>query len=103
MLGRIWLCGQLLGQYYLSTLLNRFFILSAAFSLVIPEGEACRYSVRDVGFADLGSERYKLRCFVGESEDGSGNRFSQAAKALLGDSNVEFELSDLNQEEQGGV
>ena len=103
MLGRIWLCGQLLGQYYLSTLLNRFFILSAAFSLVIPEGEACRYSVRDVGFADLGSERYTLRCFVGESEDESGNRFSQAAKALLGDSNVEFELSDLNQEEQGGV
>ena len=104
MLGRIWLCGQLEAQYCFSTLLNRFFTLSAAFALVVPAGEACRYSVRDVGFADLGNERYTLRCFVGESDqDESGNRFSQAAKALLGDSNVEFELSTQNLQEQGSV
>ena len=104
MLGRIWLCGQLIARYYFSTLFNRFFTLSAAFALVIPAVEACRYSVRDVGFADLGNERYTLRCFVSESKkDESGNRFSQAAKVLLGDSNVEFELSIQNLQEQRSI
>ena len=104
MLGRIWLCGQLVAKYCFSTLLNRLFILSAAFALVIPAGEACRYSVRDVGFADLGNERYTLRCFVSESEQSEpGNRFRQAAKVLLDDSNVEFELSSRNLQEQRSV
>ena len=94
MLGRFWLCGQPVATYCLIALLNRFYILFAAFALFIPTLEACRYSVRDVGFADLGSERYKLRIFLNNSEqDKSANRFNQAAKALLIDSNVEFELS----------
>ena len=104
MLGRFWLCGQPVATYYLIALLNRFYILFAAFVLVIPNLEACRYSVRDVGFADLGSERYKLRIFLNNSEqDKSANRFNQAAKALLVDSNVEFELSKTNLQEQAGV
>ena len=104
MLGRFWLCGQPVATYYLIALLNRFYILFAAFALFIPTLEACRYSVRDVGFADLGSERYKLRIFLNNSEqDKSANRFNQAAKALLIDSNVEFELSKTNLQEQAGV
>ncbi len=104
MLGRIWLCGQLVGTYCFCELLGRFITLLAAFTLIVPEIEACRYSVRDVGFADLGNERYTFRCFVdAPAQDQSSNRFSQAARALLDDSNVKFELVKRNQESEVGV
>ncbi|MEC7883834.1 MAG: hypothetical protein VYB35_13125 [Verrucomicrobiota bacterium] len=104
MLGRIWLCGQLVGTYCFCELLGRFITLLAAFTLIVPEIEACRYSVRDVGFADLGNERYTFRCFVdAPGQDQSSNRFSQAARALLDDSNVKFELVKRNQESEVGV
>lgn len=104
MLGRFWLCGQPVATYYLIALLNRFYTLFAAVALFIPTLEACRYSVRDVGFTDLGSERYKLRISLNNSEhDKSANRFNQAAKALLVDSNVELELFKTNLQEQAAV
>ena len=58
--------------------------------------DACRYTVRDVGFADLGNERYTFFCFVDEQVSTErAKQLGQAAGALLGDSNVRFELVDL--------
>ncbi len=57
---------------------------------------ACRYTVRDVGFADLGNERYTFFCFVdGQVSTERAKQLGQAAGALLGDSNVRFELVNL--------
>ena len=57
---------------------------------------ACRYTVRDVGFADLGNERYTFFCFVdGQVSEERVKQLAQAAGALLGDSNVRFELVNL--------
>ena len=57
---------------------------------------ACRYTVRDVGFADLGNERYTFFCFVDEQVSTErAKQLGQAAGALLGDSNVRFELVNL--------
>ena len=57
---------------------------------------ACRYTVRDVGFADLGNERYTFFCFVdGQVSEERVKQLGQAAGALLGDSNVRFELVNL--------
>ncbi|MBC8243008.1 MAG: hypothetical protein H8E20_01325 [Verrucomicrobia bacterium] len=58
--------------------------------------QACRYTVRDVGFADLGSERYTFFCFIDEQvPGGQADRLGQAASVLLGDGNVRYELVDL--------
>ena len=58
--------------------------------------DACRYTVRDVGFADLGNERYTFFCFVDEQVSTErAKQLGQAAGALLGDSNVRFELVNL--------
>ena len=57
---------------------------------------ACRYTVRDVGFADLGNERYTFFCFVdGQVSTERAKQLGQAAGALLGDSNVRFEWVNL--------
>ena len=54
---------------------------------------ACRYTVRDVGFADLGNERYTFFCFVdGQVSEERVKQLGQAAGAVRGDSNVRFEL-----------
>jgi hypothetical protein len=69
--------------------------------VLTPVAEACRYSVRDVGFADLGNERYMLRCFVDDPEKGgSADPLVQAARTLLSDSNVAFELAKRDSGEQ---
>ncbi len=52
--------------------------------------------MRDVGFADLGNERYTFFCFVdGQVSTERAKQLGQAAGALLGDSNVRFELVNL--------
>ena len=69
--------------------------------VLTPVAKACRYSVRDVGFADLGNERYKLRCFVDDLENGgSADPLGQASRTLLSDSNVAFELAKRDSGEQ---
>ena len=58
--------------------------------------QACRYTVRDVGFADLGSEQYTFFCFIdGQVPAGQVDRLGQASSVLLGDANVRYELVDL--------
>lgn len=104
MLGRFWLCGQRAGTYRSPTLLSRIFILIAAIALGLPLAEACRYSVRDVGFADLGNERYTLLFYVEDPEtpDAAG-ALGQAARTLLGDSNVIFEVAKREPGREGLV
>ena len=60
--------------------------------------------MRDVGFADLGNERYTLRFHVDDPEkpDAAG-ALGQAARTLLGDSNVTFELARSSPDGQGLV
>ena len=58
--------------------------------------QACRYTVRDVGFADLGSEQYTFFCFIdGQVPAGQADRLGQAASVLFSDANVRYELVDL--------
>ena len=94
MLGRFWPCGQRTRPYRTRTLVVRIFIFFTAVVLGVPLVEACRYSVRDVGFADLGNERYKLRFHVDDPEkQEAAGVLGQAARTLLGDSNVTLELA----------
>ena len=85
-------------------MLSRIFILIAAIALGLPLAEACRYSVRDVGFADLGNERYTLRFYVEDPEtpDAAG-ALVQAARTLFGDSNVIFEVAKREPGREGLV
>ena len=101
MLVGIWPCGQRAEPYRTRTLLSRIVIFFTALTVLTPVAEACRYSVRDVGFADLGNERYTLRCFVDDLENGgSAAPLGQAARTLLSDSNVAFELAKRDSGEQ---
>ena len=93
MLKGIWPCGQRAEPYLTWTLFSRSVIFFAALTVLTPVAEACRYSVRDVGFADLGNERYTLRCFVDDPENGgSADPLGQAAKpsqvGTAGDSKI---------------
>ena len=59
-------------------------------------GQACRYTVRDVGFADLGNERYTFYCFVDDQVPAARvDQLGQAAAVLFGDANVQFQLVNL--------
>ena len=62
----------------------------------VAAGHACRYTVRDVGFADLGNERYTFYCFVDDQVPGARvDQLGQAAAVLFGDANVQFQLINL--------
>ena len=57
---------------------------------------ACRYTVRDVGFAELGNERYTFFCFIDDQvKKERVGRLGQAASVLFSDANVNYELVDL--------
>ena len=52
--------------------------------------------MRDVGFADLGNERYTFFCFIDDQVSGAQvDRLGQAASVLFGDANVRFQLVNL--------
>ena len=71
-------------------------ILFAGMLAAVAAGHACRYTVRDVGFADLGNERYTFYCFVDDQVPGARvDQLGQAAAVLFGDANVQFQLINL--------
>ena len=71
-------------------------ILFAGMLAAVLVGHACRYTVRDVGFADLGNERYTFFCFIDDQVSGSQvDQLGQAASVLFGDANVRFQLVNL--------
>ena len=55
-----------------------------------PSLEACRYSIRDTGFVDLGLGAYRLELTPGVVSSDVAAFFRQAAEGALLDSNVEF-------------
>ena len=58
---------------------------------------ACRYSVRDTGFVDLGLESYRLRWVPGPRSPAadSGATLRARAEALLRDSNLVWDEEPL--------
>ena len=60
---------------------------------------ACRYNVREVGFVDLGIESYFLYGYVDKKTSAEITlSFEQIAYAALLDSNIKFEIIDVNQQ-----
>ncbi len=60
---------------------------------------ACRYNVREVGFVDLGIERYRLYGYVDKSTPADiTSSFEQISYAALLESNIEAEIIDVNQQ-----
>ncbi len=84
------------GRIVPRTLKLRLPILFAWMLAAVATGHACRYTVRDVGFADLGNERYTFYCFVDDQVLGARvDQLGQAAAVLFGDANVQFQLINL--------
>jgi len=69
----------------------------AAMSLALPV-LACRYSVRDTGFVDIGAVPYRLSLAAAALPESVAARYRQAAAAALLDSNVEFHPDAPEQE-----
>jgi hypothetical protein len=60
---------------------------------------ACRYNVREVGFVDLGIERYRLYGYVDQNTPAEiTSSFEQISYAALLESNIEAEIIDVNQQ-----
>jgi len=75
---------------------NALYNLFVALLVAASAAQACRYTVRDVGFADLGSERYTFFYFIDEQVPGvQADRLAQAASVLFSDANVRYELVNL--------
>lgn len=75
----------------------RLFRISCCWWLVllttVMDGSACRFNVRDVGFVDLGSQPYKLYCFVNaRTAAGDVTLLKDVSLAAYLDCNVEAEV-----------
>ena len=72
-------------------------LLLAAFVLLTQTTLACRFNVRDVGFVDLGSQPYKLYCYVdNQTPDELVTQIGDIALAALLDSNITAEVVNLD-------
>jgi len=72
--------------------------LTLAFCLLLPAfAFACRFNVRDVGFVDLGSQPYKLYCYVdNQTPPDLVTQINDISLAALLDSNIEAEVVNLD-------
>jgi len=62
---------------------------------------ACRYNVREVGFVDLGIEQYHLYGYVDKNTPTEiTSTFEQISYAALLESNIQFEIVDVNQQKE---
>lgn len=77
-----------------STRMLTLFALSVALPLL-----ACRYSVRDTGFVDLGEAAYAL-VLAGNDEAGRGALYRRAASATFQDANISFSAAGQDREER---
>ena len=60
---------------------------------------ACRYNVRDVGFVDLGSEDYRLICYVSDRmEKADRDQIRNACLAALLDTNITPEIQTVSED-----
>lgn len=61
----------------------------------------CRFTVRDVAFADLGDARYRLHAFIDEEETPAAKEtVERLATAIFLDSNVDWEVVSFGGEEE---
>lgn len=71
--------------------------LSLLSFLAVPDALACRFTVRDVGFVDLGSPPYHLYGFVkNDTPEEAVTTFRRIARAALIDSNVDVEMVNID-------
>lgn len=62
---------------------------------------ACRYNVREIGFVDLGIEPYYFCAYVNQDTPADVNSsFEQILNAALMDTNVEFEIVNVDQQKE---
>ncbi len=72
--------------------------LVGALFAAAPSTLACRYSVRDTGFVDLGTDPYRLVLHLGPEAPASiSTDFEQASAAVLLDANVRFSFQPAAQ------
>jgi len=65
-----------------------------------PPAIACRYNVRDIGFADLGSESYYLYGYVRQTTPvDTTSIFKKTSYAALTESNIKFEIINIDQQQ----
>ena len=61
--------------------------------LITVEATACKYNIRDVGFVDLGSDRYRLFGYVGSNASSELREgLAGVGQEVLANSNIDFEL-----------
>ncbi|MHC4417042.1 MAG: hypothetical protein ACYS18_10740 [Planctomycetota bacterium] len=68
--------------------------------LSCPPAVACRYNVRDIGFADLGYESYYLYGYVRQNTPADTTSiFKKTSHAALTESNIKFEIINIDQQQ----
>lgn len=68
-------------------------------ALVPAAAMACKYTVRDVGFVDLGTPPYRVYVFVrSDTPDALTQRYRQSSLAALMDSNVELDVVNVDRQ-----
>lgn len=74
----------------------RALLILVCLPILLGSSKACKYSVRDVGFVDLGATPYRLLIWYGEgTAPDELERMKDVAAAELRDSNVQAEWIDL--------
>lgn len=64
----------------------------------------CRYTVRDVAFVDIGSNPYHLHGYISdETPEDLASKFMQISYAALIDSNVEFEIINIDKQKDNSA
>lgn len=79
----------------------KWFIAIGLFGFFYSTALGCQYTVRDVGFTDIGSTPYRLYCYIQEdTPDKFASTFKQISYVALMDSNVEVELINVDQQKE---
>ena len=80
-----------------SSLQAHFLLILASILLLAHTSQACRFNVRDVGFVDLGSQPYKLYCYVDDAVPNElATQVADISLAALLESNIEPEVVNLD-------
>ena len=68
--------------------------------LCVPTASACEYTVRDVGFTDLGDSLYRLYYYIGEDTPSElSETFRQVATAAFLDTNVGYRIVEVERQQ----
>jgi hypothetical protein len=80
-------------------LVKLIFKISMIFMLFIDIGTACRYTVREIGFADFGEDTYKFVLFKDKRiSDTNTEIFKRISNAALLDANIAVHVIDVQKE-----